>query len=186
MQLGKSLLGALLGAIVGVIVLIAIHMQWGIDKNWLAIPVAILTGLGVRALATTYGHESYLRGAITALIALGAFLFGMDRAAKIAVSRAADANATSFPEVKAPPLDAPEATEPEKPSTDPATPADPSSSAEDAAKPTEEAQPSNATADTTADPPVDPPADAAPSAEAPAQQAPKRPLAPVQKVGGNE
>lgn len=186
MQLGKSLLGALLGAIVGVIVLIAIHMQWGIDKNWLAIPVAILTGLGVRALATTYGHESYLRGAITALIALGAFMFGMDRAAKIAVSRAADANATSFPEVKAPPLDAPEATEPEKPSTDPATPADPSSSAEDAAKPTEEAQPSNATADTTADPPVDPPADAAPSAEAPSQQAPKRPLAQVQKVGGNE
>jgi hypothetical protein len=170
MQLGKSLVGALLGAVVGVILLIAVHMQWGLDRNWLAIPVAILTGLGVRALATTYGHESYLRGAITALIALGAFMFGMDRAAKIAVSRAVNANAATLPEVTAPPLEGVGATDTEKPTTDPATPADPNAAAEDAAKSADAAEQNDAAADAT------------PTAKESAQQVAKPPASPAQNV----
>ncbi len=148
MQLGKALVGAILGAVVGVVLLVAVHMQWGIDKSWMAIPVAILTGLGVRALVTTYGHESYLRGALTALLALGAFMFGMDRASKIAVQRAANAKAVTLPDVTVPPLegvgatDPPAATDPATspdPNTPPADPTPPADATADAAKPAEEA-----------------------------------------------
>ncbi len=127
MQLGKSLVGAIIGAVVGIILLIAVHMQWGIDKSWMAIPVAIITGLGVRSLVTTYGHESYLRGALTALIALGAFMFGMDRASKIAVDRAASAKKAAIPAVDVPPLEevvATETVDPAAATADPPAPAE--------------------------------------------------------------
>jgi hypothetical protein len=74
MQLGKSLVGALVGGAVAIAALIAIHMITGWDKAWLAILVAIITGAGVRWAASTTGHPSYARGALTALIAILAFL----------------------------------------------------------------------------------------------------------------
>jgi hypothetical protein len=74
MQLGKSLVGALVGGAVGIAALIGIHMLTGWDKAWLAILVAIITGVGVRWAAATTGHASYARGALTALIAILAFL----------------------------------------------------------------------------------------------------------------
>ena len=74
MQLGKSLVGALVGGALGIGVLIGIYMLTGWDKAWLAIPVAVITGLGVRSTAATTGHASYARGALTALIAILAFL----------------------------------------------------------------------------------------------------------------
>jgi hypothetical protein len=74
MQLGKSLVGALVGGAVGIAALIGIHMLTGWDKAWLAILVAIITGVGVRWAANTTGHASYARGALTALIAILAFL----------------------------------------------------------------------------------------------------------------
>ncbi len=74
MQLGKSFVGALVGGAVGIAALIGIHMLTGWDKAWLAILVAIITGAGVRWAATTTGHASYVRGALTALVAILAFL----------------------------------------------------------------------------------------------------------------
>jgi hypothetical protein len=74
MQFGKSLVGALVGGAVGIAALIGIHMLTGWDKAWLAILVAIITGVGVRWAANTSGHASYARGALTALVAILAFL----------------------------------------------------------------------------------------------------------------
>jgi hypothetical protein len=75
MQLGKSLAGALIGGILGIALCLAIYFATGgWDRAWLAIPVAILTGLGVRWMVETRGHPSYARGALTAVIAVAAFL----------------------------------------------------------------------------------------------------------------
>jgi hypothetical protein len=85
MQLGKSLVGALVGGAIGIGVLVALYMLTGWDKAWLAIPVAITTGLGVRSAATTGGHASYARGALTAVVAILAFLAFYPVVAKVAV-----------------------------------------------------------------------------------------------------
>jgi hypothetical protein len=77
MQLGKTLVGALIGAALGIGLLIAVYLLFGIDKMWMAIPVALLTGLGVRMVAATSGNASYLRGAITVVLAMAAYLGGL-------------------------------------------------------------------------------------------------------------
>jgi hypothetical protein len=75
MQLGKTLVGAIIGGVLGIGLCIAVYyLTEGFDKPWLAIPVAILTGLGVRSMVQTKGHPSYARGALTAIIAVLAFL----------------------------------------------------------------------------------------------------------------
>ena len=74
MQLGKSLMGAVIGGVLGIALCLVIYFASGWDKAWLAIPVAILTGLGVRWMAETRGYPSYARGALTAAIAIVAFL----------------------------------------------------------------------------------------------------------------
>jgi hypothetical protein len=73
MQLGKSLVGAIIGGLVGAALCVAIIKFSGWDKMWLAILVALLTGLGVRWMANTKGHPSYARGALTAVIAIAAY-----------------------------------------------------------------------------------------------------------------
>jgi len=73
MQLGKTLVGAIIGGALGIAALIAVQHFTGFDKAWLAILVAVLTGLGVRAMVSTQGHASYLRGAITAILVLAAY-----------------------------------------------------------------------------------------------------------------
>jgi len=77
MQFGKTLVGAVIGAALGIGLLVAVYLLFGIDKMWMAIPVAVLTGLGVRMVVATSGHASYLRGAITVLLAMGAYLGGL-------------------------------------------------------------------------------------------------------------
>jgi hypothetical protein len=77
MQFGKTLVGAIIGGVLGIGLLIAVYLAFGIDKMWMAIPVALLTGLGVRMVAATSGHASYLRGAITVLLAMAAYLGGL-------------------------------------------------------------------------------------------------------------
>src|ERR1043166_9337125 len=69
MQFGKTLVGAIIGGALGIGLLILVYLQFGIDKMWMAIPVAVLTGLGVRMVVATSGHASYLRGAITKAVA---------------------------------------------------------------------------------------------------------------------
>src|SRR3954468_387163 len=90
MQFGKTLVGAIIGAALGIGLLIAVYLQFGIDKMYMAIPVALLTGLGVRMMVAGTGQASYLRGAITVLIALGAYLGGLQIATAFAHKRASD------------------------------------------------------------------------------------------------
>jgi hypothetical protein len=76
MQLGKTLVGAIIGAAIGIAILIAVQHYRQIDQTWLAIVVALMVGLGVRAMVSTTGHPSYLRGALTGLLALAAYYGG--------------------------------------------------------------------------------------------------------------
>jgi hypothetical protein len=89
MQLGKTLIGAIIGAALGILLLVVVNFLFHLDAVWLAIPVAILTGLGVRTLVSTSGHASYLRGALTGVLALAAYLFGWWAVAAVAQQRAA-------------------------------------------------------------------------------------------------
>jgi hypothetical protein len=88
MQFGKTLVGAIIGAALGIGLLVAVYLMFGIDKMWMAIPVAALTGLGVRMVAATSGHASYLRGAITVVLAMGAYLGGLAISKAVANLRA--------------------------------------------------------------------------------------------------
>src|SRR4029079_4024804 len=72
----------------GIGMLVVVYLQFGIDKMWLSIPVAILTGLGVRVMVAGTGQASYVRGAITVLIALGAYLGGLQITTAFANKRA--------------------------------------------------------------------------------------------------
>jgi hypothetical protein len=87
MQLGKSLLGALIGAALGIGLLVLINSLTAWDKYWLAIPVALLTGLGVRWVANTCGHPSYVRGVLTGVISILAFMAGQYVVAEVATRR---------------------------------------------------------------------------------------------------
>jgi hypothetical protein len=91
MQLGRALLGAIIGAAVSIGLLVAVYIAFDLDKTWLALPVAILTGLGVRMMVSTSGHASYLRGALTGAIALGAYLLGWYVVAQVAQANASKA-----------------------------------------------------------------------------------------------
>jgi hypothetical protein len=73
MQFGRAILGALLGAVVGTAMLMAIYLTTGHDWVWLVIPFAIVTGLGVRLVDSTFGQVSYARGALTALVAIAGY-----------------------------------------------------------------------------------------------------------------
>jgi hypothetical protein len=124
MQLGKTLVGAIVGAALGVGALIAIYMLLQIDHVALAILVALLTGLGVRTLVSTSGHASYVRGALTGLLALAAYVGGWFLVAEVAKARAATApkrpaaaaqqkgeektESTGGPAGEAPPVEAPQ------------------------------------------------------------------------------
>src|SRR5215213_4358541 len=101
MQFGKTLVGAIIGAALGIGLLIAVYLAFGIDKMWMAIPVALLTGLGVRMVAATSGHASYLRGAITVLLAMGAYLGGLAITRAVANHRAENVSKANPPRVAA-------------------------------------------------------------------------------------
>jgi hypothetical protein len=100
MQLGKTLVGAIIGAALGIALLVAVFLFLGIDQMWLAIPVAILTGLGVRMMVSTHGHASYLRGALTVILALGAYLGGLQVAKAVAMNRATSAAKANPPRIE--------------------------------------------------------------------------------------
>jgi hypothetical protein len=88
MQFGKSLLGAILGAAVSIGLLIAVYLLLQRDNVWLAIPFALITGLGVRMMVSTTGHASYARGVMTMLIALAAYIGGWRAVSMIATAKA--------------------------------------------------------------------------------------------------
>jgi hypothetical protein len=75
MGVGPTLLGGIVGATVGV----GLHtlLETGmlgkpIEASWFAIVIGLLTGLGVRQANRTHMERSYLRGALSGLIALAA------------------------------------------------------------------------------------------------------------------
>lgn len=88
MQFGKSLLGAILGAAVSIGLLIGAYLLLQRDNVWLAIPFALITGLGVRMMVSTAGHASYARGVMTMLIALAAYIGGWRAVSMIATAKA--------------------------------------------------------------------------------------------------
>jgi hypothetical protein len=96
MQLGKSLLGAIVGAAVGIVLLLVVYLTLHIDKMWLSIPFAIITGLGVRMFVSTAGHASYVRGAMTMVLALAGYIGGWQLAPKV-VTAAANAQSPKPP-----------------------------------------------------------------------------------------
>jgi hypothetical protein len=89
MQLGKALIGAIIGAAVGIVLMFLIR-NWA-DGYWLAIPFALLVGMGVRMMVVTAGHASYARGALTGVLALVAYVGGWILVAKLAEARSAAA-----------------------------------------------------------------------------------------------
>jgi hypothetical protein len=90
MQPARTLIGAIVGAALGVAVLYVAYRFAGRDEFWLSIPFALLTGLGVRFAIGGTARASYLRGAITAVLALAAYLGGWSIVAAVARHRAAD------------------------------------------------------------------------------------------------
>jgi hypothetical protein len=75
MGVGPTLLGGIVGAAVGVglhTVLETGMLGKPIEASWFAIVIGLLTGLGVRQANRTHMERSYLRGALSGLIALGA------------------------------------------------------------------------------------------------------------------
>jgi hypothetical protein len=121
MQFGKTIIGAIIGAVLGIGLLIAVYLMLGIDKMWMAIPVALLTGLGVRMVAATSGHGSYLRGAITVVLAMGAYLGGLAILRTVANHRAETVAKANPPRAEA----ASEPGEPGEAKTEPAAEAPP-------------------------------------------------------------
>ncbi|MGD9636552.1 MAG: hypothetical protein AB7G28_26545 [Pirellulales bacterium] len=101
MQLKNTLIGAIIGGLVGIGVLVAAYMFFEAQHTALALVVAALVGAGVRAMVSTKGHASYVRGALTALVAIAAYVGGNMVVAKVAQSNVA-ANA-SLPMHPAPP-----------------------------------------------------------------------------------
>jgi hypothetical protein len=89
MQLGKSLVGAFVGGALGIVVLWFVQHHHGWDDYWMALPVALLTGLGVRFAANVKGHPSYLRGALTGLLSIAMFILGQYVVAQVATRGAA-------------------------------------------------------------------------------------------------
>jgi hypothetical protein len=104
MQLGKALIGAIIGGALGIAALIAVQYLTGVDQTWLAIVVALFTGLGVRAMVSTSGHASYLRGALTAILALAAFWGGTQLFSELA-QRGVFAKSMPAPKIAAPEVD---------------------------------------------------------------------------------
>lgn len=89
MQLKNALFGATIGGLLGIVALVAAFFLFGNQHTALALLVAFLVGGGVRMMVSTKGHASYLRGAITALVAIAAFVGGNFVVAKVAQSQIA-------------------------------------------------------------------------------------------------
>lgn len=90
MGVGPTLLGGIVGAAVGV----GLHtlLETGmlgkpIEASWFAIVIGLLTGLGVRQANRTHMERSYLRGAISGIIALAAIYGSTVLIAEVAKKR---------------------------------------------------------------------------------------------------
>ncbi len=99
MQLGRALVGAIVGGALGVAALVGVYFLFGLEHTWFAVVVALLAGLGVRAMVVTKGHASYVRGALTALVAIAAFVGGKLLVVEVAKLQSAKASQAARPVV---------------------------------------------------------------------------------------
>lgn len=83
MQLGKTLVGILIGGAVGIGAMFLASTQHGWDGYWMAIVVALCIGLAVRWLTAGSGRASYVRGALTGLLSILAFIAGQYATAQL-------------------------------------------------------------------------------------------------------
>jgi hypothetical protein len=75
MSLKPTLIGAAIGAVAGVALHLIVEMTTGLEAPWFAVIIGLATGLGVhQANKSLAGKVSYLRGAVTAAIALVAIV----------------------------------------------------------------------------------------------------------------
>jgi hypothetical protein len=108
MQFKRSLTGAVIGGAIGIAILMAAHFLFGTEHTALAIVVALAVGFGVRSMVSTRGHASYARGALTALLAIAAFVGG-----KLVIAEVAARQMTAFAQQPVRPSDpAPQPSEP--------------------------------------------------------------------------
>ncbi len=103
MQLGKAIVGAIVGAVIGVVLMFVLYQTTALATVWLALLVALFTGVGVRIAGATSGGASYLRGAVTAILALAAYSVGCGIIAGYAQTQAAKAATPSIIEQAAEP-----------------------------------------------------------------------------------
>lgn len=103
MQLGKAIVGAIVGAVIGVVLMFVLYQTTALATVWLAVLVALFTGVGVRIAGATSGGASYLRGAVTAILALAAYSVGCGVIAGYAQTQAAKAATPSIIEQAAEP-----------------------------------------------------------------------------------
>jgi hypothetical protein len=93
MSLGPTLVGGVIGAAVGVGLHLIVELTTGFEAPWFAIVIGLMTGLGVhQANKSLDGNVSYLRGAITAAIALGAIVGSTPLISKLVSPRTAVAS----------------------------------------------------------------------------------------------
>jgi hypothetical protein len=120
MSASKTVIGAVVGAAVGVIAHVVLEgyvMKSG-EAPWMAVVIGLLTGLGVRKFdPTVIGSVSYLRGALSALIALAGIVGGMQLVAKAVQARNASA-IVSAPKTDPKPAAEPAAEEAEAPAAE--------------------------------------------------------------------
>jgi hypothetical protein len=77
MGLGATLVGAIVGAAVGVGLHQFLEVGMQMEASWFFIVIGLLTGLGVRQANKAHMGVSYLRGAISGLVALGAIVLSI-------------------------------------------------------------------------------------------------------------
>jgi hypothetical protein len=97
MQFGRALVGAVVGGACGIAAYVGAYFLLGWQHTWFAVVVALLVGLGVRALVATKGHPSYVRGGLTALVAIAAFVGGMLLVVELAKLQAKKASQAARP-----------------------------------------------------------------------------------------
>jgi hypothetical protein len=102
MRLGPTLVGGVIGAAVGMGLHLIVEMTTGAEAPWFAIIIGLMTGLGVhQANKSLAGNVSYLRGAVTAAIALGAIVGSTPLISKVVTRRGAAATSAKAAAAKA-------------------------------------------------------------------------------------
>ncbi|MDC0936293.1 hypothetical protein OAS39_08385, partial [Pirellulales bacterium] len=99
MNPGKTLVGGVIGAAVAIGIYTVLKTQMQMDAPWFPVVIGILTGLGVRQAQGSAKNISYLRGAVSGVIAAGAML-GAEQVVKMVLTQ--DTANAAVPQVAAP------------------------------------------------------------------------------------